>query len=58
MQELAIASFKPSGTCDPTAAPQLVALCVPYVLRFVQCLIVFRTTGKSTQVRVHGRACG
>ncbi len=35
---------------DPLAAPVLFAMCLPYIIRFVQCLIVNRTTGNRAQL--------
>ena len=52
MQDLVVPSFKPSDVCAPTAAPQLVAMCAPYIIRFIQCIIVYRTTGRNAQVCV------
>ncbi|KAG2444639.1 hypothetical protein HXX76_001383 [Chlamydomonas incerta] len=35
---------------DPLAAPVLFAMCLPYIIRFAQCLIVNRTTGNRAQL--------
>ncbi|GFR39905.1 hypothetical protein Agub_g410 [Astrephomene gubernaculifera] len=40
----------PSLAVDPLALPVLLALCLPYIIRFVQCLIVHRTTGNRAQL--------
>eukprot|EP00200_Dunaliella_tertiolecta_P018303 CAMPEP_0202397092 /NCGR_PEP_ID=MMETSP1128-20130828/389_1 /ASSEMBLY_ACC=CAM_ASM_000463 /TAXON_ID=3047 /ORGANISM="Dunaliella tertiolecta, Strain CCMP1320" /LENGTH=440 /DNA_ID=CAMNT_0048999977 /DNA_START=228 /DNA_END=1547 /DNA_ORIENTATION=- len=50
MQSLVVPSFRAPEVCSPTATPQLVALCLPYIIRFIQCFIVHRTTGKRAQL--------
>ncbi|KAG2487531.1 hypothetical protein HYH03_013811 [Edaphochlamys debaryana] len=35
---------------DPLGLPVLIALCLPYIIRFIQCLIVYRTTGNRSQL--------
>ncbi|PNH10464.1 SPX and EXS domain-containing protein 1 [Tetrabaena socialis] len=35
---------------DPLALPVLLALCLPFAVRFVQCLVVNRTTGNRSQI--------
>lgn len=52
MQSLAFPSFQPSAICAPTGLLGLLGVCLPYLIRFIQCLIVFRTTGNKAQVCV------
>lgn len=37
-------------TCSPVAVPVLVALMLPYIIRFIQCITVYRATGKRSQL--------
>lgn len=50
LQQMANPEFDQNWLCGPLAPPVLGAMVLPYVIRFIQCLIVFRTTGSSSQV--------
>ena len=51
LQKLVATRFKgPPGFCSPLAPLSMTAICLPYAIRFVQCLIVYRTTGNTNQV--------
>jgi hypothetical protein len=47
---LPFVSHDESGTCNPIALPAMAALCLPYFIRFVQCLYVHRATGATAQL--------
>lgn len=51
MQSLAFPTYTPPAVCNMVSVPMLLALCLPYIIRFIQCLIVFRNTGAKAQVR-------
>ncbi|GAX82419.1 hypothetical protein CEUSTIGMA_g9847.t1 [Chlamydomonas eustigma] len=36
--------------CSPLSTLSVTAVCLPYLLRFVQCILVYRSTGKTAQV--------
>ena len=41
--------------CNALSPLVLAALCLPYAIRLVQCIIVYRTTGNKAQVGVAGK---
>ena len=50
LRSLAVPTYQRPAWCSPIAPPMLTALCLPYIIRFVQCLRVHRTTGNKAQV--------
>jgi hypothetical protein len=50
MQHLMLPGFSPSALCSPVSPWLLAALCLPYIIRFIQCIIVYRSTGNKAQV--------
>lgn len=52
LRHLSHPGFKgPSSICRPLSLLSMGAVCVPYLIRFVQCLTVYRSTGNTSQVR-------
>lgn len=51
LQQLSSPSFRPDPSlCSPLSTLGLAAVCLPYLIRLLQCLIVWRTTGNTSQV--------
>lgn len=57
IKALADPAYLPASLCDPLGPLVLGALCLPYVIRFVQCLRVNHSTGSTAQVRQHCKVC-
>ena len=53
MQRLVSPRFKGSpAICSPLSILSMAAVCLPYAIRFVQCIIVYSNTGNTNQVGV------
>ena len=50
MQGLVAPGYLAPSFCSSISPPMLAATILPYLIRFVQCLVVYRTTGNKAQV--------
>ena len=45
-----VSNHPTEGLCSPLSLLSMSAICLPYAIRFVQCLIVYYSTGKTSQI--------
>jgi hypothetical protein len=45
-----VSNHPTEGVCSPLSLLSMSAVCLPYAIRFIQCLIVYRSTGKTSQI--------